>query len=113
MGLGEYEDALKRFALLRVRPSTLADFGFRRKGKSGWEYVATVDGMSLERRVTISTNGKIGSKKLFGDDLGAIFDSLQTSRVFKARSLAGSERLRGDELFADTDSPPLRSQRAA
>ena len=34
MSFGEYEEALKRFALLRVRPATLAEFGFRRKGKA-------------------------------------------------------------------------------
>lgn len=68
MGLGEYEDALKRFALLRVRPSTLADFGFRRKDKSGWEYVAPVGGMSLECRVTISAHGVVSEKVM---DLGS------------------------------------------
>ena len=62
MGDGEYEDALKRFALLRVRPSTLAEFGFRRKGKSGWEYAAPIDGTSLECRVTVSAQGGVSEK---------------------------------------------------
>ena len=62
MGGGEYEDALKRFQLLRVRPSTLAEFGFRRKGKSGWEYTAPIDGTSLECRVTISVQGGVSEK---------------------------------------------------
>ena len=62
MSFGEYEDALKRFALLRVRPSTLAEFGFRRKGKSGWEYAAPVDGTSLECRVTVSAQGGVSEK---------------------------------------------------
>ena len=62
MGFGEYEDAVKRFALLRVRPSTLAEFGFRRKGSTRWEYVAPVDGTSLECRVTVSAQGGVSEK---------------------------------------------------
>ena len=41
------------YPLLRVRPSTLAEFGFRRKGKAGWEYAAPVGNTSLEYRVTV------------------------------------------------------------
>ena len=62
MGFGEYDDALKRFALLRVRPSTLAGFGFQHCGKSGWEYAAPVDGTSLECRVTVSTQSGVSEK---------------------------------------------------
>ena len=62
MSFGEYEDALKRFALLRVRPETLAEFGFRRKGKAGWEYAAPVGGTSLECRVTVSAQGGVSEK---------------------------------------------------
>ncbi len=62
MSFGEYEDALKRFALLRVRPATLAEFGFRRKGSSRWEYAAPVDGTSLECRVTVSAEGGVSEK---------------------------------------------------
>ena len=68
MGGGEYEDALKRFQLLRVRPSMLANFGFRRKGKSGWEYAAPIDGTSLECRVTVSAQGGVSEKVM---DLGS------------------------------------------
>ena len=62
MGLAEYEDALKGFVLLRVRPSTLAGFGFQRRGRSGWEYATPVDGTSLECRVTISAKGVVSEK---------------------------------------------------
>ena len=62
MGFEEYEDALKGFALLRVRPSTLAEFGFRRRGRSGWEYTTLIDGTSLECRVTISAKGVVSEK---------------------------------------------------
>ena len=62
MGFEEYEDALKGFALLRVRPSTLAGFGFQRRGRSGWEYTTPIDGTSLECRVTISAKGVVSEK---------------------------------------------------
>ena len=61
MGFDEYEDALNMFEQLRVRPSTLADFGFHRKG-SGWELKSPVDGASLECRVTISAKGVVSEK---------------------------------------------------
>ena len=54
MSIADYEDALKGFAYLRVRPATLASFGFRRKGRSGWEYAEPIGGTSLECRVSIS-----------------------------------------------------------
>ena len=59
MSLSEYEDALAKFKYLRVCPSTLASFGFRRKGRSGWEYAAPIDGTSLECRVSISAGGVV------------------------------------------------------
>ena len=62
MGFEEYEDALKGFVILRVRPSTLAGFGFRRRGRSGWEYATPIDGTSLECRVTISATGVVSEK---------------------------------------------------
>ena len=68
MGFEEYEDALKGFSRLRIRPSTLAPFGFRRKGKSGWGYIAPIDGTSLECRVTISAKGVISEKVM---DIGS------------------------------------------
>ena len=67
MGFDEYEDALKGFARLRVRPSMLADFGFHRKG-SGWEIKIPVDGASLECRVTVSAKGAVSEKVV---DLGS------------------------------------------
>ena len=68
MSFKDYEDALNRFALLRVRPSTLAGFGFRRKNESEWEYATPVDGTSLECRVTVSANGGVSEKTV---DLGS------------------------------------------
>jgi len=68
MGFEEYEDALKEFARLRVRPSTLADFGFQRRGRSGWEYATPIDGTSLECRVTVSAKGVVSEKVV---DLGS------------------------------------------
>ena len=59
MSFSEYEDALAKFAHLRVRPATLVEFGFRRKGRSGWEYAKPIDGTSLECRVSISAGGVI------------------------------------------------------
>ncbi len=67
MGFEEYEGALKGFVILRVRPSTLADFGFLRKG-SGWEYATPIDGTSLECRVTVSDKGAVSEKVV---DLGS------------------------------------------
>ena len=37
MSFEEYEETATGFAHLRFRPLTLAEFGFHRKGKSGWE----------------------------------------------------------------------------
>ena len=71
MSIADYEDALKGFAYLRVRPATLASFGFRRKGRSGWEYAEPIDGTSLECRVSISAKGVISEKVVdlaSGDD---------------------------------------------
>jgi len=62
MSFKGYDDILAEFAHLRVRISALAEFGFRRKGKSGWEYVAPIDGTSLECRVFISARGVIAEK---------------------------------------------------
>ena len=71
MSFAEYEDALAEFSYLRVRPATLASFGFRRKGKSGWEYAEPIGGTSLECRVSISAVGVISEKVVdlaSGDD---------------------------------------------
>ena len=71
MGFAEYENALNGFSLLRVRPAALAAFGFRRKGRSGWEYAAPIDGTFLECRVSISARGVISEKVVdlsSGDD---------------------------------------------
>lgn len=71
MSFADYEDVLKGFSLLRVRPATLSDFGFRRKGRSGWEYAAPIDGTSLECRVSISARGGVSEKVVdlaSGDD---------------------------------------------
>ena len=71
MSFSEYEDTLTGFAHLRVRPATLLPFGFRRKGRSGWEYVAAIDGTSLKCRVSISAKGVLSEKVVdpsSGDD---------------------------------------------
>ena len=71
MSFSEYEDTLKEFAHLRVRPATLASFGFRRKGRPGWEYAAPIDGTFLECRVSISARGVVSEKVMdlaSGDD---------------------------------------------
>jgi len=71
MSFADYEDVLKGFSLLRVRPATLSDFGFRRKGRSGWVYAAPIDGTSLECRVSISARGVVSEKVVdlaSGDD---------------------------------------------
>ena len=71
MRFRDYASALAGFAHLRVRTSVLAEFGFRRKGKSGWEYVAPIDGTSLECRVSISAKGVLSEKVVdlsSGDD---------------------------------------------
>ena len=71
MSFQDYDDILTGFSLLRVRTSVLAEFGFRRKGKSGWEYVAPIDGTSLECRVSISAKGVLSEKVVdlaSGDD---------------------------------------------
>ena len=71
MSFQDYDDILTVFSLLRVRTSALAEFGFRRKGKSGWEYVAPIDGTSLECRVSISAKGVLSEKVVdlaSGDD---------------------------------------------
>lgn len=62
MSFKEYEDILTGFALLRVRPATLAAFGFRRKGRTGWEYAEPIDGTSLECRVSISGKGVVSER---------------------------------------------------
>jgi len=67
MGFEEYEDVLREFTRLRVRPSTLADFGFRRKG-SGWEFKAPVDRAPMECCVTVSAKGAVSEKVI---DLGS------------------------------------------
>ena len=71
MSFQDYDDILTGFSLLRVRTSALAEFGFRRKGKSGWEYVAPIDGTSLECRVSVSARGVLSEKVVdlaSGDD---------------------------------------------
>ena len=71
MSFQDYDDILNGFSLLKVRTSALAEFGFRRKEKSGWEYVAPIDGTSLECRVTISARGVLSEKVVdlsSGDD---------------------------------------------
>lgn len=71
MSFKDYDDILAEFAHLRVRTSALAAFGFHRKGRSGWEYVAPIDGTSLECRVFISARGVIAEKVVdlaSGDD---------------------------------------------
>ena len=71
MSFADYEDVSKGFVHLRVRTSTLASFGFRRKGRSGWEYAAPIDGTSLECRVSISSKGVVSEKVVdlaSGDD---------------------------------------------
>lgn len=71
MSFADYEDVLKGFVHLRVRTSTLAEFGFRRKDKSGWEYAEPIDGTSLECRVSISSQGVVSEKVVdlaSGDD---------------------------------------------
>ena len=71
MRFQDYDDILTGFSLLRVRTSTLAEFGFRRKDKSGWEYAEPIDGTSLECRVSISAKGVISEKVVdltSGDD---------------------------------------------
>ena len=71
MSFADYEDAVKGFVLLRVRTSTLASFGFRRKGRSGWEYASPIDGTSLVCRVSISAKGVVSEKVVdlaSGDD---------------------------------------------
>ena len=71
MSFADYEDVSKGFVHLRVRPSTLASFGFRRKGRSGWEYVSPIDGTSLVCRVFISAKGVVSEKVVdlaSGDD---------------------------------------------
>ena len=67
MSFGDYQEALARFAHLRVRPSTLAAFGFRRNGRHGWLYAEPVAGSTLECRVSISPKGIISEKVI---DLG-------------------------------------------
>ena len=71
MSFEDYEDVLTGFSYLRVRPATLPTFGFRRKGRFGWEYAAPIDGTSLECRVSISAGGGISEKVVdlaSGDD---------------------------------------------
>ena len=71
MSLEDYDDMAARFVQLRVRTSTLASFGFRCKGRSGWEYAAPIDGTSLECRVSISAGGVVSEKVVdlaSGDD---------------------------------------------
>lgn len=62
MSFQDYEDALTGFAHLRIRPSALAEFGFRRKGGAGREHTVPIDGTSLECRVSISAAGGISEK---------------------------------------------------
>ena len=69
MSFADYQNVSGNFARLRVRTSTLAAFGFRRKGRSGWMYVAPIDGTSLECRVSISARG-ILSEKVVDPDSG-------------------------------------------
>ena len=66
MGFEEYEDVLKEFAHLRVRPAALADFGFRRHGTE-WELKHPVSG-ALECRVTVSAQGVVSEMVV---DLGS------------------------------------------
>ena len=71
MSFADYEDAVKGFVHLRVRSAMLSAFGFRRKGRSGWEYAAPIDGTSLECRITISAKGVVSEKVVdlaSGDD---------------------------------------------
>ena len=71
MHFSEYEDVLAQFTHLRVRTATLGEFGFRRKGRSGWEYASPIDGTSLECRVSISAKGVVSEKVVdlaSGDD---------------------------------------------
>lgn len=71
MSFADYEDALAGFAHLRVRPATLAEFGFRRKGRFGWVYSESIAGTSLECHVSISVKGVISEKVVdlaSGDD---------------------------------------------
>ena len=71
MSFADYEDASKGFVHLRVRTATLGEFGFRRKGRSGWVYASPIDGTSLECRVTISAKGVVSEKVVdlaSGDD---------------------------------------------
>ena len=67
MSFGEYQETLAGFAHLRVRPSTLEAFGFRRNERSGWLYAEPIAGASLECRVFISPKGDISEKVI---DLG-------------------------------------------
>lgn len=67
MSFGDYQEALARFAHLRVRPSTIGAFGFRRNGRNGWLYAEPVAGSTLECRVSISPKGLISEKVI---DLG-------------------------------------------
>ena len=71
MSFRDYNDILTGFSYLRVRPASLPVFGFRRKGRSGWEYAAPIDGTFLECRVSISARGVISEKVVdlsSGDD---------------------------------------------
>ena len=71
MSFADYEDVSKGFVHLRVRSASLAAFGFRRKGKSGWEYASPIDGTALECRVSISARGAVSEKVVdltSGDD---------------------------------------------
>ena len=67
MSFGDYQEALARFAHLRVRPLTLGAFGFRHNGRNGWLYAEPVAGSTLECRVSISPKGLISEKVI---DLG-------------------------------------------
>ena len=67
MSFGDYQETLAGFAHLRVRPSTLEAFGFRRNGRSGWLYAEQNADSSMECHVHISPKGVISEKVI---DLG-------------------------------------------
>ena len=62
MSFGDYQDALANFARLRVRPDTLAAFGFRRKGKGGWLYAEPLAGTSLQCSAAVSPSGSLSEQ---------------------------------------------------
>ena len=96
MSFQDYEDALTGFAHLRIRPSALAEFGFRRKGGAGWEHTVPIDGTSLECRVSISAAGGISEKvvDLASGESGVSIPHLLLGKVRRYFALAVLPRRR-------------------